>query len=157
MPTTTYTDAVFGARNIGARTTSAGAAATDLSAEEDRYAQALLSEGILKPTDGFVPASGGAASWDIDFGSGATKADYAVIEGANAGQGNYLVRLASATEAVTIDPANGSNPRIDEVYLLVADAAYDGGSVALPRFGYRKGDAAASPSAIRSLEPQASG
>lgn len=147
MPTTTYTDATFGARNIGGRTDSTPSGVTDLSAEEDRYSQIILAAGIVTPTDGYLPASGGAATWDVDFGSGVAKADYAAIEGDVAGQGKYLVRMAAASETVTIDPADGSNPRIDEVYLVVTDGAYDGGSHYLPRFGYRKGDAAASPAA----------
>lgn len=147
MPTTTYVDATMGASVIGARTDNAGTPVIDLSAEEARYSNLMLGEGYVKPTNAFVPVAGAGATMNTIFGSGSAKADYYLVAGDLSGQGNYLVRLASATETVTLDAADGSNPRIDEVYLVVHDNAYDASSRALPRFGYRKGDAAASPSA----------
>ena len=139
---TTYTDASFGVRNIGERTDNAGAAATDVSAEEDRFSQVVLSEGIVSPLNAFLPAAG--TGWGVDIGSGGSKTDYAVVGGDAAGQGNYLVRLPSDA-TVTINAADPSLDRIDEVYLVVQDNAYDSSSRALPRLAYRDGTAAASP------------
>jgi len=144
VATTTYTDATMGARAIGARTDSGGTPVTDVSAEEDRYAHVLFGEGKLS-ADAFVPAAGAGATMDVDFGSGVAKADYYVVAGNDAGQGNYVVRLAAASETVTLAAADGSLPRIDEVYLVVQDNAYDASGNALPRFGLRTGTAAASP------------
>ena len=147
MPTTSYTDATFGARTIGARTDSGGTPVTDLSAEEDRYPTIILSEGYVTPSDAFEPVAGAVATMNVIIGSGSAKADYYVVAGNIAGQGNYMVRLASATETITLDAADGSNDRIDEIYLVVEDNAYDSSGRALPRFGERKGDPAGSPSA----------
>lgn len=147
MPSTSYTDVTMGARTIGARTDSAGTPVTDLSAEEDRYPVVILGEGYLTPTDAFLPAGSGGANMNVIIGSGSAKTDYYVVAGDIAGQGQYMVRLASATETVTLDAADGSLDRIDEIWLVVLDDAYDSSGLALPRLGYRKGDAAASPTA----------
>ena len=143
---TTYTDATMGARTIGARTDNAGGAVTDLNAEEDRYAALLLGEGKLS-TDSFEAVKGAGATLDVIIGGGAVKADYYVVAGDNAGQGKYVVRLEAATETVVIDAADPGLPRIDEIYLVVQDNAYDASARALPRFGYRDGTPGASPSA----------
>ena len=136
----------MGAKTIGARTDSGGSPVTDLSAEEDRYPAIMLGEGYLTPSDSYEPVEGGSGM-EVDIGSGSAKADYYVVPGTVAGQGNYLVRLASATETVTLTAADGSNDRIDEIYLIVDDNAYDASGRALPRFGERAGDPAGSPSA----------
>ena len=93
---TAYTDATMGARAIGARTDNAGAGVTDVSAEEDRYSQIILTEGYIKPSDAFEPVAGSAATMNVVIGSGTAKNDYYVVAGDVAGQGNYLVRLADA-------------------------------------------------------------
>jgi hypothetical protein len=84
---------------------------------------------------------------DVEIGSGAAKTDYYVVAGQDAGQGNYVVRLAAGSETVTLNAADGSLNRIDEIYLVVLDNAYDASALALPRFGLRTGTAGASPSA----------
>lgn len=141
---TAYTDAAFGARSIGDRTDNVGSAVTDVSAEEDRYANKIVSQGVLAPLASFVPVSGGAATWDVTFGSGGSKTDYYVVEGTTAGQGNYIVRLP-ADQTIAINAAHASLDRFDEIYLVVQDNAYDSSGNALPRLAYRDGTAAGSP------------
>ena len=143
---TAYTDASMAASVIGARTDSAGTAVTDESAEEARFANLMMGEGKLQ-TNSYKPVSGGAASMNVVFGSGNAKSDYYVVAGNDAGQGNYIVRLEGTTVTVTLNAADGSLPRKDEVYLVVQDNAYDGSSRALPRMAYRDGTPAASPAA----------
>lgn len=146
MPTTSYDDFTAGVRAIGARTDSAGTAATDLASDEDRLINHALTEGFLT-SGAFEVAADSPASMDVIVGSGTAKADLYVVEGDDDGQHPYIVRLDDASITVTLDAADASNPRIDELWLVVADATWDGGSVSLPRIGYRKGDAGASPTA----------
>lgn len=143
MPTTTYKDVLTGVRAIGARTDFAGLAVTDVSAEEDRFPAAIFSQGILKPSNSFVPVKGGASTMNVLVGSGGVKSDYFVVVGNASGQGNYVVRL-NAQETVTLDAADAQD-RIDEIYLVVRDDAYDSTARALPSLAVRKGDASASP------------
>ncbi len=140
-----FTDTTFGVRSIGARTDAAGSAVTDISAEEDRFANIFVSEGYISPPEAFEPTP--STGFDLIIGSGTTETDYYVIEGAGVGQGNYVVRLNDASETVTLAAADLSNPRIDEVYLLVMDNAYDASGLVLPRIAVRQGDAAPDPSA----------
>ena len=144
---TTYTDATMGARAIGARTDNAGSGVTDVSAEEDRYPQVIFEEGWLKPSGAFQPVAGAGATMNVVIGSGSAKTDYYVVAGDIAGQGNYIVRLAGTTQTIALNAADGSLARKDEIYLVVLDDAYDSTGLALPRFAYRDGTPAASPSA----------
>lgn len=141
MPTTSYTDVTMSAASIGARTTAAAAAVDDISVEEIRLLAAVYSEGAVSPDAAFLVQADSPVSMDVTVGSGAAKTDIFAVAGDVAGQGTYLVRLAGATETVTVPAADASQQRIDEIYLVVADAPYDGGAVSLPRLGYRKGDA----------------
>lgn len=148
-PTTTYFDPTFSAASIGARTNTVPAAVDDMSAEEERLIHLLFDEGILTPYDGFLVAERGAgANMSVDVGSGTAKEDVAILAGSVAGQGKYLVRLDDTVDNLTIEPADASLDRIDEIYVVVQDDAYDSnGSFSLPRLAVRKGDAAASPTA----------
>lgn len=148
MVTTTYVDGTFGVREIGGRTDSAGTAVDDLPLEQDALINAILTQGYL--TDGaFEVSADSPASMDVTVGSGAAKADIYVVETDETGRHPYLVRLDDASITVTLDAADASNPRIDEIWLVVRDPALSGdaGSLALPRIAYRKGDAGTSPSA----------
>jgi microcystin-dependent protein len=140
MPTTSFVDFTAAVRGISDRTNSAGTDVTDYSAEEDRLAQADMTPGALSG-DAFIvkPDTG----MNVKVGSGAAKADLYAVEGTVAGQGVYITRLDQAPVTVTISPADSAQARTDQVWLIVADAAYDGGAVSLPRFGYRKGDVGA--------------
>ena len=138
-----FTDTTMGVRAIGTRTDSGGSGVTDISAEEDRFANIFVSEGYISPVAAFAPVAD--TSWNIDIGSGTTKADYYVVEGQGVSQGNYLVRLDQAGDVVTISPADLSNPRIDEIYLVVMDNAYDASGLVLPRLAVREGDPAPVP------------
>lgn len=144
---TTYTDTAMGARAIGARTDAGATPVTDVSAEEDRMSQVILTPGWVKPANSFQPVAGSAATMDVVLGSGASKADFYAVEGANAGQGVYLVRLDATTVTVVLNAASGSFARKDEIYLVVADDAYDSLGVALPRLAYRDGTPSGSPAA----------
>lgn len=145
MPTTTYHDKTFGVRAIGQRTNAAGSGVTDLSAEEDRFESADVTAGFVTPADSFEVTADTA--WNVQVGSGGSKTDIYAVQGASAGQGTYIVRLDQAGDTVTISAADGSNPRKDEVYLVIEDNAYDSSGRALPRLAYREGTPAGSPSA----------
>ena len=148
MATTSLKDVSLGIRDIGDRTDFAGTpAAADLSAEEDRLANALFTEGFISPTTSFEVNKGSAATMNVVVGSGASKTDLYIVPGTTAGQGNYIVRLEAATETFSIAAADPSNARIDEVYIVVQDNAYDSSGRALAVLAVREGDPASSPSA----------
>lgn len=140
-----FTDTPMAVRAIETRTDSGGIGVTDLSAEEERMANIFVAEGYISPSNAFVVAAD--SSWNLTVGSGPTDVDYYVIEGNSPGQGNYIVRLDQIATTVTIDSADLSNPRWDEVYLVVMDDAYDSSGLSLPRLAVREGDPAASPEA----------
>ncbi len=141
MPTTTYVSPLVSVSALGARTDVAGVAVTDWTAEESRLLSAILTRGYVKPTNAFVVApQTPTPNMTVKVGSGTAKADYYVVAGTIAGQGNYLVRLDVTSQNVTIDPADASQARTDEVYLVVRDNAYDLSGRVLPQLGYRKGD-----------------
>jgi microcystin-dependent protein len=136
MASTSYKDFTSGVRGIVNRTDAAGVAVVDYTAEEDRLAN-LLTEGYVTPDGAFrVQASTGM---DVTVGSGSAKTDLYAVEGDQAGQGVYLVRLDDVQITVTVPAADASQTRVDEVWLVVADNAYDAGGVSLPRIGYRTG------------------
>jgi hypothetical protein len=139
MATTTYTDSTFAADVLGARTDNAGAAVSDTSAEEARLPLAILSQGYLTPSNAFVVAAQASPNMTVKVGSGTAKADYYVVSGTVAGQGNYIVRLELASQNVTITAADASQTRTDEIYLVVVDNTYDTLGKVLPRIGYRAG------------------
>jgi len=141
MPTTTITESTFAAAILGARTDSAGVAATDMTAEEARLIFSILTgSGYLSPSNSFVVAAQASPNMTVKVGSGTAKADHYVVAGTVAGQENYIVRLDVASQNITISAADASQTRTDEIYLVVYDNAYDTTSRVLPRFGYRKGD-----------------
>jgi hypothetical protein len=138
MPVTSFVDFTAAVRGIGSRTNAAGAAVTDYSAEEDRLVNTIVTEGAITPNAFKVNASAGMV---VTVGSGAAKTDLYAVAGDVAGQGVYLARLEAATVNVTVPAADAAAARTDEVYLFIADAPYDAGTLGLPRIGYRKGDA----------------
>lgn len=140
MPTTTMVDFAHAVYGIANRTNSAGAAVADFTAEEARMHLPGYSEGAVDDAAFLLAASTGMG---LTVGSGAAKTDRFVVQGDVAGQQTYTVRLDSAPVALTVPAADATSARTDEVYLVVADAAYDAGTVSLPRLGYRKGDAGA--------------
>ncbi len=140
MPTTNYTTPTMSVNVIGARTDAAGAAVTDTTAEEARFPAVGFTEGYITPSTAFKVAAQTSPDMTVKVGSGTSKADYYVISGEVAGQGNYIARLDVTSQNVTIDAADASQTRTDEIYLVVRDNPYDASSRALPQFGYRKGD-----------------
>lgn len=136
MASTSYVDFTAAARGIADRTDATGAAVGDISAEEDRLAQAWFAEGAFTDNAFKVNADAGMT---VKVGSSA-KVDLYGVAGDVTGQGIYLVRLDGTPLAVTLSPADPSQARTDEVYLVVADAAYDGGALSLPRIAVRVGD-----------------
>lgn len=136
---TTYVDSTFSASAIGARTDSSGSAVTDLSAEEARFAVALYTEGAMT-TDAFKVSAQTSPTMSVKVGSGVAKADYFLVAGEVAGQGNYVVRLDVTSQNVTIPAADAAQDRIDQVYLVVLDNTYDVTSKSLPRIAHRKGE-----------------
>jgi len=140
MATTTYFDPNFSVRALGLRTDAAGSPVSpDLSAEEDRFESQDVGAGIVSPSTAYEVTA--ATVWDVSVATGV----YAIV-GNDPGQGVYIAKKSAAT-TVTLTAADGSNPRIDEVYLVVQDAAYDTSSNVLPRLALRTGTAAASPDA----------
>ncbi len=147
MPTTQVTEITSSVDAIAARTDSAGAAVTpDWAAEERRMDHETGFPGVIEPADSYQVVAGAAATMNIVVGSGTAKTDLALVQGNIGGQGMYLVRLDEVTVTIALDAADPSDPRIDEVYLVVYDNIYDSTSRSLPRLAVRKGDAAASPS-----------
>ena len=147
MPTTQVTEITSSVDAIAARTDSAGAAVSpDWAAEERRMDHETGFPGVIKPTDAYQVVAGAAATMNIVVGSGTAKTDLALVQGDIGGQGMYLVRFDEVTKTIALDAADPSDPRIDEVYLVVYDNIYDSTSRSLPRLAVRKGDAAASPS-----------
>jgi hypothetical protein len=140
MPTTTTTDTTMAVSAVGSRTDSAGAGVTDYTAEEVRFSQQMWNPGYIEPINAFKVQAQTVPAMSVKVGSGTSKADYYLLQGTVAGQGNYVVRLDVSSVNVTISAADASQPRTDEIYLYVADTAYDSSSRVLPRLGYRKGD-----------------
>ncbi|MFB9383252.1 hypothetical protein ACFFTK_08885 [Pseudonocardia petroleophila] len=101
---------------------------------------ATYGEGYLTPTTAFRVTAQSSPDMTVKVGSGTSKADYYVVAGEAAGQGNYVVRLDVASQNVTIAAADASQARVDEIYLVVRDSVYDASARALPQIGYRRGD-----------------
>lgn len=140
MPTTTLVTPTVSVNTIGARTDSAGAAVTDLTAEELRFSASIFGEGYLVPATAWRVQAQTVADMTVKVGSGTAKADHYVVAGEVAGQGNYIVRLDAASQNVTIPAAHASLARVDEIYLVVRDNVYDASARALPQLGHRQGD-----------------
>lgn len=146
MASTTLVETTLGIRVVADRTDFDGAAVTDVTAEEDRFPAIVYTEGVLRPSNAFVPAEGAGATMNVVLGSGAAKTDYYVVVGLASGQGNYIVRLEGATASVTLD-APSAQARIDEVYIVIRDNDYDSTERGVASLAVRKGDAGADPSA----------
>lgn len=140
MPTTTYTDPTFSVSAMGSRTDADGVAVSDISAEELRFDNLILSEGWLGAAEGFQVRAQVSPNMTVRVGSGVARQDHYVVVGGIVGQGNYIVRLDEATKNVTIAASDPSLARVDAIYLVISDNAYDATARTLPRIGYRKGD-----------------
>lgn len=140
MPTTTLTDSTFSCGFLGARTDAAGVAVMDTTVEEARLLASAFTAGYVTPATAFQVTAQTVPNMTVKVGSGTAKADHYVVAGTAAGQENYVVRLDSSSQNITISAADVSQTRTDEIYLVVYDNAYDTTARALPRFGYRKGD-----------------
>jgi hypothetical protein len=145
MPSTNITEIDTAAASLQTRTDSAGAGVTDVDGEDLRLYAESLQAGVLNADDfEVVPGTG----MTVDVGSGVANQDVAVVDGDTGGQGKYLVRLADTNPfSLSLSASDPTNDRIDEVYLVVYDHAYDASSRTLPRFAIREGDPAGSPSA----------
>lgn len=146
MPTTTLTEFTGAIDSIAARTDAAGAAVDDWSAEERRMNHMLFGSGVFLTTHWQVVA-GAAATMNVVVGSGSAQTDLAMVPGLNVGQGKYLVRMDEVSKTVTLNAADPSLGRRDEIYLVVSDNLYDGSGRSLPRLALRTGDASGSPAA----------
>ena len=144
MATTTYFDATFAVRAINARTNSAGTPVTDLTAEEDRLSHEFVTEGWIGAALSYAPTAGDSGTMTLFIGSEGARTDYYTVPGTATGQGKYVARLAAKT-GVTLDGADPTLARKDEVYLVIEDHAYDGNSRSLARLGYRTGTPAVTP------------
>ncbi len=146
MPTTQVTEITSSVDAIAARTDSAGAAVSpDWAAEERRMDHETGFPGIVEPTNAYQVVAGAAATMNIVVGSGTAKTDLAYVQGDIGGQGMYLVRFDEVTVTIALDAADPSDPRFDNVYLVVYDNIYDSTSRSLPRLAVRKGDPAGDP------------
>src|SRR5690606_12164307 len=87
------------------------------------------------------------ANMSVDVGSGNADTDVAFVEGQVSGQGNYIVRLSPSSVNLTVPAADLANSRIDQVYLVVEDDAYDLSGKSPPRLAYRHGTPRCSPQA----------
>lgn len=140
MATTSYTESTFSVSAIGARTDASGAAVTDFTAEEVRLGHFMLSEGWLHREDSFKVQAQASPNMTVKVGTGDAQNDHYVVWGPDIGQGNYIVRLNTTGVNVTIAASDPGQTRVDEIYLVIQDNAYDGSGRALPRIGYRRGD-----------------
>lgn len=139
MPTTTHFDPAFTASAFQARTDSGGAPVTDVDGPELRLPWSAFSAGIVGIDSYEVNAVSGM---NIAVGSGVAFSDLAIVEGETAAQGKYGLLLEPTTQAITISAADLTNPRVDEIYLVVVD---NPGTLVKARIAYRRGDPAASP------------
>lgn len=147
MPTTTTTDLSATAYFIGNRTDLAGAGVDDAGAEDMRLVAAFHTEGAIT-TNAFKVAAQSSPNMTVKIGSGTAKTDVYLVPGTASGQKNYFVGMEAASVNQTISASEPASARIDEVYLVVFDAAYDantagtaGAAIRRPMIGYRKGDA----------------
>lgn len=142
MATTDYIDISAAVASLQARTDDGGSPVTDVTGEELRLYAGMLSEGVIQG-DAFKVVPGAALSVNV---GDTEKSDLAVVEGTFAGQGNYLVRVGGTLpHNVPLDAADLSNPRKDQIYLVVQDDAYDGSGLVFAQMALRTGTAAASP------------
>lgn len=142
---TTYTDTAHQAYALQARTDGAGAAVDDVTGEDLRLILELFTQGIVGADSYRVRQRQAGANMSVDVGSGNVDTDKAILDGEDNGQGNYMVRMETGLQNVTVPAAHATLARIDEVYLVVLDNAYDGLGRVLPRLAYRDGTAAGSP------------
>lgn len=147
---TTYTDATAGrvtAWPLQGRTDDTGAEVTGEHFDGKDAATVLgaYTEGVLS-ADAFEVNADSPAAMTVVVGSG-TVGDRAYLEGSENLQGVYSVAWPDATSDVSIDAADASNPRIDEIYLVIQHDQFDSSGFALPRLAYRDGTPASSPSA----------
>lgn len=142
MPTTTLATITASIDAVAARTDSAGTPVSpDWKAEERRIGNMILSEGVITPNAGFKVVAGAGGTMNVVVGSGSAEVDIACVEGIDPGQGNYLVRLDDVTKTITLAAALVGDSRVDEIYLVVRDNAYDSASRTLPYLAVRQGDA----------------
>lgn len=145
---TTYYDPAWDVFALQDRTDKDGDELTDVSGEDARLPLTMFSGGIVSPTDGFLVRQRAAgANMSVDVGSGNADTDVAIVEGRVSGQGNYIVRLSPSSVNLTVPAADLANSRIDQVYLVVEDDAYDSSGKTLPRLAYRDGTPSSSPQA----------
>jgi hypothetical protein len=112
-----------------------------VSGEDARVVLEMFTEGVISGLAVSERGAGANISVDVSVGS-------AIVEGANTDQGKYLAKIAGATSFnVPLDAADVSNPRIDEVYVVVQDDGYDSSGNVVPRLAVRDGTPASSPSA----------
>ena len=90
------------------------------SAQTSRLAisAAVLSSGVVNPTDMSVTAPGGAMTVSVAAGQG-------WVVGSRASQGGYHV-VNDAPKTVTIAASDPTNPRYDRIFAVINDAAYAG-------------------------------
>lgn len=140
---TTYHDTDFLAWALQARTdeSSSPGAEDDATGEDARILLDFYTEGVVSGLAVTERGAGANMSVDVEVG-------LAVIEGANTDQGKYAAKIAGVNDInVTLDAADPSNPRIDEIYLVVLDDGYDSSGFVRPRLAVRDGTPASSPSA----------
>jgi hypothetical protein len=135
----------FATYALQARTDAAGADVDDVTGEDLRLMASLFEAGVVGADSFRVTQRGAGANMSVDVGSGAAASDLAVVEGTVAGQGNYVVRLGDAVTNVPLNASNVSNPRIDQIFLVVQDDQYDSSDRVLARLAYRDGTPASSP------------
>src|SRR5690554_6190812 len=110
-----------------------------------RLLSQFLTAGVKDAAAFQVRERQAGATMSVDVGSG-TVGDVAVIAGADPLQGNYIVGWPEAVTNVAIGAADLSNPRIDEIYLVVQDHTYDNnGANIVPRLAVRDGTPSSSP------------
>lgn len=93
-----------------------------LAAWPDRLVNGVLTAGVWEPADSFkVTAPGGM---NVRVGSGVA-GDTAVVDGATALSGTYIVLNDAVSEDKPIAVGDATNPRIDLIVLRIYDDAFD--------------------------------
>ena len=118
-----------------------------LSAAADRLVNTILVRaGVVDVAGGsFAVAQNLGADMNVKVGSG-TAYDRAVVEGASAGQGTFVVEHQNASQVLPIAASDPTNDRIDIVVLRVYDDTFDSSGNEYADLEVIQGTPAASPS-----------
>lgn len=136
MPTTnfpiTISDSYVSALQV--RTDEAGVDLVDLSGADLRAVNRLFTPGTAEQD--YAPSK---LDMDMYLGEPTNPLNVAVVPGTAQGQGSYVVGVPGRL-TVPLPPSEPAGTRVDEVYLVVFDDAYDSSGLVTARVALRVGD-----------------